>query len=64
VHEIVTISPEAQIVRDSQYLWNQAARCRRLASDMLDKKTIKSLTELAERYDRQAAAIEGHAEGA
>ena len=53
-------SPEPEPVRDRDYLLSQAARCRRIASAMLDKKLHKSLNELAETYESQAASLEGN----
>ena len=40
-----------------RHLLEQAARCRRLASDFLDKQTIEALSGFAENCYRQAAAV-------
>jgi hypothetical protein len=40
----------------SQYLLEQAARCRRLAAHMLDQDLQHRLLGLAEEYQRKAAA--------
>jgi hypothetical protein len=41
-------------------LREQAQRCRRLASDVSDRRTMQALTELALDYDRQAEELERH----
>jgi len=42
---------------DPAYLRDQAARCRRLAKSLLDPESVARLTELADSYDRDAAAL-------
>jgi hypothetical protein len=44
----------------SNKLREQASRCRRLARDAGDARTAQVLIQLAEDYDRKAAAVEAH----
>jgi hypothetical protein len=42
---------------DVQVLLEKAAKCRRLARDVTDKKSIAAFIKLADDYEKQAAAI-------
>lgn len=44
---------------DVKRLREEAARCRRLAEEFSDKRTVKDLTELADDYERRARELEG-----
>lgn len=44
-------------VRHARHLYEQAARCRRLASAISDSRTIDVLESMAEEYDGQAAQL-------
>ena len=45
---------------DIVHLREQAKRCRRLAADIGDRRTIQALIDLASEYERQAADLEEH----
>ena len=40
------------------HLRQEAARCRRLAAQFLDKRTVNALTALADDYERRAREAE------
>jgi hypothetical protein len=42
---------------DRQWLIEQAARCRRWAVEISDKKMKEKLLELADEYEKQAANV-------
>jgi hypothetical protein len=44
---------------DAVYLIEQAKRCRRLAKGVTDPRTITTLLEMAEGFERRAAEITG-----
>lgn len=48
----------------AQKFKEQAERCRRLSRQITDPDVIRSLLELAERFDRQAALSEAPAQDA
>lgn len=43
---------------ESNYLRAKAAQCRRLAKSVTDEATTAALEEMAEEFERRAAAIE------
>jgi len=51
-------SRDSSATRGSNNLREQASRCRRLARDVGDARTAQALIQLAEDYDRKAAALE------
>ena len=42
---------------DPRYLREQAAKCRQLASTVLDEKTARVLRDLAVEYDERSRAL-------
>lgn len=42
---------------NSEYLQEQAARCRRLSAHILDREVQRRLLDLAEEYEREAAEL-------
>jgi hypothetical protein len=50
--------PAMDGTQELERLREQARRCRRLARDVSDGRTVQALAALAIDYDRQAAALE------
>jgi hypothetical protein len=49
--------PHYEPIHDLEYLRKQIARCRRLAREMSDTPTGRTLTELAGEYEARLAAM-------
>jgi len=49
-------------MKDADFLRGQARKCRRLAATVTTRDVVKTLTEMADEYEKRAEALEAEDE--